>query len=598
MNWRGTKLRRSIKMQLIISFFAVMLPVVAFLVANNLYAKNVVRDKVSQTYRNTLDIFVGQTDRQLKEINDYLYKMSVADPDVGLLMSYPYGSDNYVLTKVRIQNKLMRDIGFYNLIDTVFLFHESDLILSTSGQYDDTRQVLRNNIAAIIGQENRFATNRWLLWKDDLMPGNDFLIRITEVTEGLYVGAIIKISGILDTLSVLWDADEIGESGIYRLDGMRLAESLSGKKQTIPLTDLVLDKQAAYQTVTDESNKQRYMVMNRASEMADMAVNIIIPEKDMLKGLPYFQKATYFIAAGLIAIFALYLFFIRHTLFKPLQQLIGGMKKISHGMLDVRLKANDTAEFLFLAATFNSMAEQIKSLKIGMYEEQLRAQKIELKQLQAQINPHFYMNSLNIIYNFAALKDNDSIKKMALHLADYFRFIMRANRDLISLEEELKHIGNYIEIQQFRFPNKLEYVFDVPDSIRQLPLPALLLQPFVENAIIHGFVNRRKLFRILVTGSIITDGNKQYLSLAVEDNGAGYPGDILERLNANEPLPQADSSRLGILNVMQRLKLRYGEEADIKFYNSADAGGAAVRILLPTAIKNFQEDPDVQSAGG
>ena len=561
-----------------------MLPVVAFLVANNWYAKNVVREKVSETYRNTLDIFVSQTDRNLAEINEYLYKMSSLDQEIGLLMSFPDESDNYMLTKIRIQNKINRDVGFYNLMNTVFLYHENDIIFSTSnesGLYSNVKQLLSENALRFVAQSRPLVDGeRWRLWHDDLMPGSDFLVRVNEVTDGLYVGAIISVAGIMDMLALQWEDGTIGESAIFRREGNHLGEPLAYSNPSMSLTNLELIE-STYQVLEDEESGSKYMVMNRQSDMADIVFNIMVTESKMLQGLPYFQKATYFMAAGLIALFALYLFYIRQTVFKPLQYLISGMKKISLGMLDVRLQTNNTVEFVFLANTFNNMAEQIKSLRIGMYEEQLRAQQNEMKQLQAQINPHFYMNSLNIIYNFAALKDHDSVKKMSLHLADYFRFIMRVNRDSITLEEEMKHIDNYIEIQKFRFPNKLQCEIEIPQRMRTLMLPALSLQPFVENAIIHGFVNRRETFRIRIEGIIEVSGGKPIFVITICDNGTGFSDEVLGKLNAHEELPQKESSGLGISNVVQRLKLRFSEEAIVQFGNASDNGGACIRIELP-----------------
>jgi two-component system sensor histidine kinase YesM len=583
--------RRSIKSQLIICFFVVMLPVDSFLIANNWYAKNVVRLKVSETYRNTLNIFVRQTDRNMMQINDYLYKMSVLDSDAGLLMSYPYGSDQYVLTKVRLQNKLNRDVGFYNLIDTIFLYRENDIIFSTSAanpdEYRETQLLLKRDVRQMVAQairDHMLAQDKWMIWHDDLVRGSDLLLKMSEVSPGLYIGAMIKIADLLDLLSIQWDGGDIGEGAIYRQTGSELGERLGEPPQSgrpnVALDHLQL-RDAPYQTVTDKTSGKRYLLMNRPSAMADMTVSIIVPESHMLQGLSYFQRVIYFVVIGIVFIFALYLFFIRQMVFKPLHQLIIGMKKLSRGMLDVRLKTNDTEEFIFLANTFNNMAEQIETLKIGMYEEQLRVQKMELKQLQAQINPHFYMNSLNIIYNFAVLQDHDSVKKMALHLGDYFRFIMRANRDSISLGEELKHIENYIEIQKFRFPNRLSCVIDVPEPLQSLQLPALSLQPFVENAIIHGFVNRRKPFRIEIAGRLVRDGCQSFLSLTIQDNGAGFPQEVLERLNGSLPLPQTGTSRLGIMNVVQRLNLRYNGEAVVEFGNRGEEGEATVRIRLP-----------------
>jgi len=169
---------------------------------------------------------------------------------------------------------------------------------------------------------------------------------------------------------------------------------------------------------------------------------------------------------------------------------------------------------------------------------------------------------------------------MALHMADYFRFIMRVNRDSITLGEELKHIGNYVEIQKFRFPGKLECVVDIPEEWEEAPLPALTLQPFVENAIIHGFTNRREKFTIRIHAEIESAEDGDKLVIVIRDNGSGFPPDVLERLRREEELPASESSRLGIANVVQRLRLRYEGEAGVEFDNHPE-GGAVVRVRLP-----------------
>lgn len=577
---------RSIKAQLTIGFFVVMLPIVLFLYGNNLYAKHVVRDKVSETYRNTLDIFVQQTDESMNIISEYLSKLTVLDDNVGLLMSYPYGSDNYILTKVQIQNALNRDVDFYNLIDTIVIYSRNDMMLSTDsiGQYTKIKEMFAENIERMIDDSKEAEQGKWITWKDSRVHGEDFLVSFVKVpTEELYVGAMIKVTDLLDLLSIQWDDGNIGEGAIYGQDGRRLGPQKDEAQVSLSYEDIQADD-APYKFINDKESGKSYMIMNRSSKTANMTTSILVPESYMLQGLPYFQKAIYFITFGILLLFAMYMIFIRHTLFNPLHMLISGMKKISLGILDIRLKTTKTMELEFLANTFNNMAEQIKSLRIGMYEEQLRAQKIELKQLQAQINPHFYMNSLNIIYNFAALNETDSVKQMALHLGDYFRFIMKGNRDLISVEEELKHIRNYIEIQKFRYPDLLNCNDRFEEWMKGVMIPALSLQPFVENSIIHGFVNHKRPFSISITGSQSVDHQGRFLTITIEDDGEGFPEEVLSRLRTGENLPQAESSRLGIMNVVQRLKLRY-ELSSVEFANASPEGGAIVRIKLPLDSK-------------
>ncbi|GFN33339.1 sensor histidine kinase [Paenibacillus xylaniclasticus] len=572
---------QSLKVKLLLSFVAVIVPLVLFMIVNTLYAKDVVRAKVSETYRNTLDMYVRQTDTNLKQVSDYLMKMAVLDSEVGLLGSYEYGSDNYVLTKVSIYNKLNRDVGFYDLIDTFFLYSDQDVIIGTrSNNYEMMKSLLRRHVPNIIANDsNNPAAVKWHLAKDENIPGEYMIMKAIHVTGNEYVGAIIRAKDIAGKL-----AEQQGEttsSELYELKDNHVGMPLSDSQLPVQLSGLPVNEQQPY--VTMKGHDDKYLVMEKSSETVGLVFSLMLPERSILQNLPFFQMAVFFLPVGIFIILMLYLLFVQKIMFKPLGELILGMKKISMGMLDVRLQSDKTVEFVFLANTFNTMAEQIKSLKIGMYEEQLRVKQGELKQLQAQINPHFYMNTLNIIYNFAALKDHESVKKMSLHLADYFRFIMRANRDTITLDEELRHINNYITIQELRFPNKLVITYDIPEPLKSYPIPALTVQPFVENSIIHGFKNRKQLFVIHISVVQDTEQGGGFL-LSISDNGVGFPKEVLDKLQNGKPLPEGESSRLGIMNVAHRLKLHYGEGATIKFANRDDGTGSVITIKFPNMI--------------
>lgn len=576
------KFSKSIRTRLIIGFMAVMLPVIVYMLINNSYSREIVREKVSETYRNTLDIFVGQTDQTLAKINDYLYKMSVLDPDVGLLMSSPTDSDGYALTKIRIDSKLNRDVGVYNLIDSVFLYHEKDIIFGTISDYNNTRNIIKTHMDTMT-KGSSMALNEqhnWEVRSDELMPGQFFLINFIKTSEGLYVGAIIKVKDINDMLSIQWRDSDIGNNGIYLRSDRFLTQLLTSSLQSLRLNREITDQ--PYESLTDLETGTAYLVMNRKSEMVSIAYRVIIPEETLLRNLFFFRNATLIAPIGFLAILLIYLFFMSKMLFQPLHELMLGMKKISLGMLDVRLKTNKSLEFDFLGNTFNTMAEQIKTLKIDVYEEQLRVKQGELKQLQGQINPHFYMNSLNIIYNLAALNDTESVKKMSLHLADYFRFIMTVNRDTITIGEELKHIENYITIQKMRFPDKLLFTYEGIDEVSNYPIAALTIQPFVENSIIHGFKNRRQIFHIQLTAKMSENNG---FALTISDNGVGFEAEVLRKLQSKEALQHGESDSLGIMNVIHRLDLLYGERTSIEFSNLLENKGAKVVILFPKLVE-------------
>lgn len=562
--------RHSVKYRLMIGFILVMIPVIAYMLINNTYSRELVKDKVSETYSNTLNIFSGQIDHYLKQIDDYLYKMAVLDSDIGLLMSYEVASNEYTLTKIRIDAKLNRDVGVYNLVDSVFLYQPNDTIFGTESIYSDTKKLINEHMKEALSQNEMYQYGKliWNIEESNYISGKYFLINYIKVSDDLYFGAIVTIQDIHDLLLIQWKDGDIGYSDIYKVEEQSLTQLLT-----------------AYSNIKGEVNSEEiemhekdYVVLEHRSNEANIAYRLAIPEKTIMRELLFFRNATFVAPVFFLVILGIYLVFMQRMLFKPLHQLMIGMKKISLGNLEVRLDRNKTIEFDFLANSFNDMAEQVKNLKIDVYEEQLRVKQGELKQLQSQINPHFYMNSLNIIYNFSVLEDMESVKKMSLHLADYFRFIMTSNREMISLHDELKHIENYITIQQMRFPNRLEMIIENVEPFLNYSIAALTIQPFVENAIIHGFKNRKKLFQIVISAKWKED---QGFIITIKDNGTGFNSEILTKLQKQQAIEDEQRTSLGIMNVVHRLQLLYGKAAFVQFNNREDRTGAEISIHFP-----------------
>lgn len=568
---------KSLRFKLILGIVLVTFPLVVFAFYNNLNANEVVKEKVSETYLNTLRIFVEQVDNTLLEINNYLYKMESQDSDIGVIQSYPYLSDEYMLTKLRISHKLHRDIGFYNMINMILLHSAEDTIHATHSNELEMLSIVNRHIDHLIELEASQKRDDWHLVYDERVEGHYMLARIHQLNTGFYGLVLVRIVDIERLLDILWNDGKVGHTVIYSHSGTELTRALTPALGELSLRHLSVSPKLGATAVYDDVSGIKYMVMSLSSDVADIAYNIIIPERTMLKNIPFLQKATYFLPLGIVLFLALFLLFVNGIIFRPLGDLMRGMKKISMGYLDARLPENKTTEFSFLSGSFNNMAQEIKNLKIDVYEEQLRVREAEFKHLQAQISPHFYMNSLNIIYNFAVLGDQESVKKMSLYLADYFRFIMRTNRSTVTLKEELSHIENYMEIQKFRFPGKLEYEVRVPEKYHLLELPALIIQPFVENAIIHGFKDRKHTYFI----HIALEEELHHIVITIQDSGVGFPRDVLTSLENERPLAlTGESSRLGIGNVIHRLQLHFHHRAHVRFANTNE-GGAKVRIELP-----------------
>jgi two-component system, sensor histidine kinase YesM len=267
-----------------------------------------------------------------------------------------------------------------------------------------------------------------------------------------------------------------------------------------------------------------------------------------------------------------------------------GMNQLMRGDLNVRLNDNHSSEFAFLIGTFNNMVLDISRLKIDVYEEKIHTQEAEFRLLQVQIRPHFYLNSLNIIASLASIKEYALIQKMTQHLAEYFRFIIHTKRNDVTLEAEIRHIENYLEIQKLRFPNQLEYRIEIPEQYRSCVVLPLTIQTFVENTIIHGFADRSKLLKIHIR--VIPDDRlpDDFLWIIVSDTGVGFPPEVLSKLQDGSYVQEVfEEGHLGIQNILKRQQIRY-EGAAIIIFNNIDEFGAEVRIGIPFIEVNKQRE--------
>ncbi|TXK85223.1 sensor histidine kinase [Paenibacillus sp. N3.4] len=576
MNWR-----KSLTFKFVAGFVIIISPLIIFLFYNNLYAISVVREQVSSANKNLLADYVKQVDKQMKEINNYLNLVNDREPDVNWLNFMEYGTDDYMLTKQKIFTRFQVDLGYFQVIDTIFLYNikDKDIVLNTRSDYYLNEKVIGDYIEAHPHDDATQTTGAWQVIK----VGNETAFMKLIRNNNLVVGCWIKADTVAEPLKFL-DADNGGGSAIMISDGTVASDTKLTHSQISIIANPPQKAAKPFQTVTDYKDGRSYLIVDIPSIMVPIKYVVLIPEASMLKNLPFFRLAIYVIPLGGLLILSFYFVFVRKVLLTPMKKLIRGMQRITRGDWDVRLEQDNTTEFAFVIRTFNNMVGEISNLKIDVYEQQLLTKEAEFKHLQVQIKPHFYLNSLNIITSLAATKQYDVIQKMARYLAEYFRFNITTSRRTVTLEAEIKHIRNYLEIQKLRFPNKLTYEINLPDSLAGCSILPLTIQTLVENSIIHGFMNRRQLFVIQIDiheESLWIDGNEETnVWVCVQDNGVGFTPEILKRLQTNYLNDHSSSEHLGLHNVLLRLQMRYGDRAQLVFSNAVN-GGAIVQIRIP-----------------
>ena len=234
----------------------------------------------------------------------------------------------------------------------------------------------------------------------------------------------------------------------------------------------------------------------------------------------------------------------------------------------------DITELRVLDQTFDQMAAQINALMEKQMEDQKSLHRAELELLLAQINPHFLYNTLDSIAILAESEREEDVVNMVTSLSTFFRNSLNDGRDIITLRAELAQATSYLEIQQIRYSDILDYSIDVPEDMLDCMVPKLILQPLIENALYHGIKNRRGRGMIRIAG----ERQGEDMILRVRDDGAGMEPEKLEELRSG--LYQEHHRGVGLKNVSQRIRLYCGEDYGIRI-ESEPGKGTEVTVNLP-----------------
>lgn len=358
---------------------------------------------------------------------------------------------------------------------------------------------------------------------------------------------------------------------------------------------------SAADMVAQNSGAGVMYTMQAQANYSKWILTMMQPESELNRETGQLRLYTYFIIA-LSAMLAIGIAWVVYrSISSPLDSLAHGMKQVRKGNLNIRLTNNRKDELGYLTGSFNQMVEEQRRLIQGYYEQQLRLSKTELKFLQSQINPHFLYNTLDSIYWMANQYEANEIKEMVLNLSKFFRLSLNKGRETFPLRETVAHLHYYIRIQQIRFSQRVSVQYDISEDSADIPILKLLLQPLVENAILHGLEKQEQHGEL----NIMSYLEKGKLVITVKDNGVGltfarlqYIQQELDKLK-DAPLKLTpfeeeggNADLFGLRNVVARMKLYYGSEADLAI-ESKEGEGTEVTLRIPIEkCEVYHESPD------
>jgi len=272
------------------------------------------------------------------------------------------------------------------------------------------------------------------------------------------------------------------------------------------------------------------------------------------------------------------LIIISNIVTKPLQLVRNAMVQFSTGDFEQKVEVDTQDEIGEVARCFNKMVEDIRVLINENYIITLKERESELTALQAQINPHFLYNTLDTLYWQATEYGNDEIAESVFALSQLFRQVLSQGKREVTVKEELDLVGTYLQIQKMRFSKRLHYNIEVEDAVKDVCIPKLILQPFVENAIVHGFENSSTKCQLTVRAA----AEGESIRFEVSDTGVGMSeqqvAEIFEK--DTEQYAKQRIGRYAIKNIRERLELKYHDEFTLDI-QSAMGKGTTVVMRIP-----------------
>ncbi len=580
---------RSLIARVVFAFTAALALVILLFIAANQYAIERQRRQAVQAQAMLLELYATQMESELESQRLGLLQQVAGDLDLNGLCIYDPNSNRYKLAAQACKKRLGEDLQTSEWISTRFLYdEETGVLLTASDAFASSRHLyMQGNIRSFLRGADGARSHVWTrVFSSGYINEGEaqswLLVKSARVADRLTLGVILPVENLIPPLE-----EAIAYSGaitqVYAEDGALLAQSTPRREEDAQRNAHIaahfLQSEEPLRIV-DAADGESYIAISRAVDAAEVRIVSLLPEHAVLQQLEQFERIGTCLPLALLAML-LACAAVIPALYRPFGQLVDIMEGVAKGDLSLRLPPGRTPEFRRVNERFNQMVEQIARLNQDVREQTERTHKAELLHLQAQINPHFYQNALNLIYNLAALKQFALIQEVALHLAGYFRFIMRSGDRAIRLREELEHIENYMEIQKIRYPNAMDYVCSVEAGLEDFPILPLCVQPFVENSVIHGFTARR---RFCVCVRAVRRG-EDYVEITVEDNGIGMTTPLTQTLNRCMAAPDGQpSAHLGVWNVATRLQKHYGTRAAL-WYETGRSVGVCIHLLLPAREK-------------
>lgn len=285
----------------------------------------------------------------------------------------------------------------------------------------------------------------------------------------------------------------------------------------------------------------------------------------------------------------------RQELLVPMEAMTQDMRRIQEGQLELRISTeSDSVEFCTLVDSFNRLVDEIVHLKIDSYEKQLALMDTEQKYIRLQIKPHFFLNAMSTIVGLNRAGKSEAIETYINALSKNIRYMFASGLHTVPLQEEVRHVENYFEMQELKYPDEVLYFVDVDEGLDDWPVPQMLLHTLVENEYKYAVAAGHQTM-VLIKVEKVHWQKEDMLCIQVEDDGKGYPQEVLDSINKGQGGPRADGTRVGLASIRRLLELMY-DRKNLLVLTNVEPHGAMSRAYIPAKPVHENRHTGVQES--
>lgn len=551
-------------------------------------AKSIIESNTRHYIEDILLQTVKNIEMRLGNIYDRIFYLQI-DSVIQSCLKKANGNEDYLQelsTRGDIQNALFRSVVYNNEIEAV-------TVVSDSGKVFEINKTLQKHPLDSISKEDIYNGKGSSMWLGTDEKTKTFIVAATinslSTQKPLgYIVLNIRESYINNIFSQL---EFLNSGNVFIMDKSGIIISHNEKS----LLNTSINEDYIKRIFEGNANGFFPHVINSADtyiayrflEEQGWYIVSLIPVITYSQTLLMLRTTIIVIGLLVILVGILAAVLITNRISRPITRLTLAMKQFGEGELSAYCAVESSDEIGQLSGNFNNMVQNINELIQKVYEETLLKQQAELKSLRMQINPHFFYNTLETINWMARIKGVAEIGIVAKALSELMRLTIGGS-DFITIADELKSVNSYISIQTYRFGDKLSVSTDVDHELYEMYIPKLIIQPILENAIVHGIEKKAGNGHVKITGR----SENGIIIFDISDDGVGIHPELIKGIFEDRSnILEDDHMHIGINNVDRRIKIYYGEQYGVRI-TSEEGIGTHVSIIFPGLKFTTDDNPN------